>query len=145
MVKFESAKPSQEMSGYAQVAYGTDDMWNFEGAVGGALSQNWSARASVLFQRRDDWVTNTYAAGTSDGFEGYDESAARVQFLYEGEGFEGLFNLHKRNLNGTARLFRANIIDPGTNNFVPGFDKDEVSPRMARTSPGWTLGVAARA
>ena len=127
VVKFESAKPTRELSGYAQLAYGTDNMWNFEGAVGGPLSARWSARVSALYQRKDDWVTNTYAAGTSDGFEGYDESAARVQFLYEGEAFEGLFNLHKRHLNGTARLFRANIIDPGSNNFVPGFDKDEVS------------------
>ena len=68
-------------------------MWNLEGAVGGGLSGNWSGRASVLFQRRDDWVTNTYP-GPNDGFEGYDESAARVQALYEGEGFEALFNAH---------------------------------------------------
>ncbi|CAN7551026.1 TonB-dependent receptor [Pseudoxanthomonas sp. LjRoot143] len=127
VVKFESAKPTRELSGYAQLAYGTDNMWNFEGAVGGPLSERWSARVSALYQRKDDWVDNTYTAGTSDGFEGYDESAARVQFLYEGDGFEALFNLHKRHLNGTARLFRANIIDPGTNNFVPGFDKDKVS------------------
>ncbi|HEV7272396.1 TonB-dependent receptor [Pseudoxanthomonas sp.] len=127
VVKFESAKPTRELSGYAQLAYGTDSMWNFEGAVGGPLSERWSARVSALYQRKDDWVDNTYAAGTSDGFEGYDESAARVQFLYEGEGFEALFNLHKRHLNGTARLFRANIIEPGSNDFVPGFDKDKVS------------------
>ena len=30
-------------------------------------------------------------------------------------------------LNGTARLFRANIIKPGTNDFVDGFDRDQVS------------------
>ena len=127
VVKFESAKPTRELDGYAQLAYGTDNMWNFEGAVGGPLSERWSARVSALYQRKDDWVSNTYAAGTSDGFEGYDESAARVQFLYEGDAFEALLNLHKRQLNGTARLFRANIIDPGSNNFVPGFDKDKVS------------------
>src|SRR3546814_8559497 len=57
-------------------------MWNVEGAIGGPLTDRWSARASVLYQRRDDWVDNTYP-GPNDGFEGYDESAARVQFLYE--------------------------------------------------------------
>ena len=138
-MKFESAKPTRELSGYAQLAYGTDNMWNFEGAVGGPLSERWSARVSALYQRKDDWVTNTYAAGTSDGFEGYDESAARVQFLYEGEAFEGLFNLHKRHLNGTARLFRANIFQPGSNDFVPGFDRDTVERvlRLVRISE-WT-------
>ena len=51
VVKFESAKPTRELSGYAQLAYGTDNMWNFEGAVGGPLSARWSARVSALYQR----------------------------------------------------------------------------------------------
>ena len=44
VVKFESAKPTQEFGGYGRVAYGTDNMWNFEGAIGGPLSERWSAR-----------------------------------------------------------------------------------------------------
>lgn len=126
VVKFESVRPSQDLGGYGKVGYGSDDMWNFEGAIGGGLTEQWSARASVLFQRRDNWVENTYP-GPNDGFEGYDESAARVQALFEGDGFEALFNVHARHLNGTARLFRANIIEPGTNDLVDGFDEDKVS------------------
>jgi iron complex outermembrane recepter protein len=144
VVKFESVKPSQDFSGYAKLGYGTDNMWNFEGAVGGPLSERWSARVSTLYQRRDDWVDNTYAAGPNSGFEGYDEAAARVQFLYEGDGFEGLFNLHKRNMNGTARLFRANIIEPGSNDFVDGFDKDKVSTDGVNFSDLQTWGGSAR-
>ncbi|RZA35379.1 MAG: TonB-dependent receptor [Lysobacteraceae bacterium] len=144
VVKFESAKPTQEFGGYGKVAYGTDNMWNVEGAVGGALSDRWSARASVLFQRREDSVTNTHLAGPDRGVEGYDESAARVQFLYEGDAFEGLFNLHKRHLNGTARLFRANIIKPGTNDLVDGFDRDEVSTDGVNFSELDTWGGSAR-
>ncbi|GAB3515117.1 TonB-dependent receptor [Pseudoxanthomonas daejeonensis] len=143
VVKFDSVRPSQELDGYAQLAYGSDAMVNFEGAVGGALGGNWSARASALYQRRDDWVTNTYP-GPNDGFEGYDESAARVQFLYESDAFEALFNLHRRDLNGTARLFRANIIEPGSNRFVPGFDKDEVSLDGVNFSDLETWGGSAR-
>ncbi|MFD0738374.1 TonB-dependent receptor [Lysobacter koreensis] len=126
VVKFESVRPSQDFGGYGKVGVGSDNMWNLEGAVGGALTENWSARASALFQRRDDWVTNTYP-GPNDGFEGYDESAGRVQFLYEGDGFEALLNAHARHLNGTARLFRANIIRPGSNELVAGFDENRVS------------------
>ena len=143
VVKFESAKPTQEFGGYGRVSYGTDNMWNVEGAVGGALTDRWSARASVLFQRREDSVDNTFA-GPNDGFEGYDESAARVQFLYEGDAFEGLFNLHKRHLNGTARLFRANIIEPGTNNLVSGFDREEASLDGVNFSELDTWGGSAR-
>jgi len=144
VVKFESAKPTQDSSGYAQLSYGTDDMWNFEGAVGGALSERWSARVSALFQRREDSVTNTYAPGPERGLEGYDESAARVQFLYEGDAFEGLFNLHARHLNGSARLFRANIIEPGTNNLVDGFDREQVSIDGFNSSELDTRGGSAR-
>jgi iron complex outermembrane receptor protein len=126
VVKFDSVRPSQETEGYAKVGYGRYNQWNLEGAVGGALSERWSARASMLYQRRDDWVDNAYP-GPNDGFEGYDETAARVQFLYEGDGFEALLGAHARHLNGTARLFRANIIEPGTNNLVPGFDRTKVT------------------
>lgn len=143
VVKFDSVRPSQELDGYARLAYGSDAMVNFEGAVGGALGGNWSGRVSALYQRRDDWVTNTYP-GPNDGFEGYDESAARVQFLYEGEEFEALLNLHRRDLNGTARLFRANIIEPGSNRFVPGFDKDKASLDGVNFSDLETWGGSAR-
>ena len=144
VVKFESAKPTRELDGYAQLSYGTDDMYNFEGAIGGPLSERWSARVSALYQRKEDWVTNTYEPGPDRGSEGYDETAARVQFLYEGDAFEALFNLHKRHLNGTARLFRANIIQKGTNNFVPGFDKDKVSIDGENFSELDTWGGSAR-
>lgn len=144
VVKFDSVRPSQDFEGYGKLAYGSDNMWNFEGAVGGALTERWSARVSALYQRRDDSVRNTLAGAPNDGFEGYDESAARVQFLYEGDGFEGLFNLHRRDLNGTARLFRANIVEPGSNRFRPGFDRDTVSLDGVNFSDLETWGGSAR-
>lgn len=144
VVKFDSVRPSQDFEGYGKLAYGSDNMWNFEGAVGGALTDRWSARVSALYQRRDDSVRNTLAGAPNDGFEGYDESAARVQFLYEGDNFEGLFNLHRRDLNGTARLFRANIVEPGSNRFRPGFDRDSVSVDGVNFSDLETWGGSAR-
>ncbi|MEA5666240.1 TonB-dependent receptor plug domain-containing protein, partial [Stenotrophomonas sp. MH1] len=87
VVKFDSVRPTQEFNGYGKVGYGSDNLWNVEAAVGGALSARWSARVSALYQRRDDWVKNT-GTGPNDGLEGYDESAVRVQFLYEGDNFE---------------------------------------------------------
>ncbi len=143
VVKFESVRPSQELDGYGKVGVGSDNMWNLEGAVGGALSENWSARASALFQRRDDWVTNDYP-GPNDGFEGYDESAGRVQFLYEGGEWDLLLNAHARHLNGTARLFRANIIQKGTNDLVDGFDEDSVTLDGLNHSELDSKGASAR-
>ena len=144
VVKFEPAKPTQAFGGYAQVGYGTDNLFNVEAAVGGALSPRWSARVSALYQHRDDTLRNTYTAGPSDGLEGYDESAVRLQFLYEGDAFQGLFNLHRRDLDGTARVFRANIIQPGTNNLVPGFDRTRVAIDAVNRSELETWGGSAR-
>ncbi|MCH8896110.1 MAG: TonB-dependent receptor, partial [Proteobacteria bacterium] len=124
IVKFESVKPSQDQDGYARFSYGTDAQIDFEGAFGGALSDTTSARISVLYTERDDWVDNTFT-GQSDALGGYDELAVRAQLLIEpSDDFSALLNVHSRNLNGTARLFRANIINPGTNDLVSGFTPD---------------------
>ncbi|WP_313319871.1 TonB-dependent receptor [Stenotrophomonas sp.] len=144
VVKFDSARPSQDADGYLKVGYGSYNTWNTQGAYGGPLTDRWSARVSALYQRRDDYVDNTLANAPNDGFEGYDEAAARVQFLYEGDAFEGLFNLHKRKLNGTARLFRANILQPGSNKLVDGFDRDDVSVDGVNFSELETWGGSAR-
>jgi len=126
-VILESRKPSQVADGYAQINYGRFNMVNFEGAVGGALSDNWSSRLSLLFQRRDDFVDNTFT-GEENALEGYDEVAGRLQFLYNnGDGFSALSNFHFRSLDATARLFRANIIQPGSNDLVAGFRRREIS------------------
>ncbi|TWH99460.1 iron complex outermembrane receptor protein [Luteimonas cucumeris] len=128
VVKFESRKPSQETDGYAQVSYGSHDSLNVEGAIGGALSPNWSARAAVLYQKRDDWVDNTHAPGPEDKLEGYEEMAARLQLLYENQnGFSALFNVHARDLGGTARLFRANLFRKGSNDFADHYQRDQVA------------------
>ena len=143
VVKFDSVRPSQDASGYAQLGYGSDDLWTFEGAAGGPLGGGWSGRVSGLFQRRDDSVRNAYP-GPNDGFEGYDESAVRAQALYEGDAFEALLNVHARKLNGTARLFRANIIAPGSNDLVAGFDRDLVTHDGFNHSELDTRGASAR-
>ncbi|KAF1013291.1 MAG: hypothetical protein GAK31_03440 [Stenotrophomonas maltophilia] len=144
MVKFDSARPSQDADGYVKMSYGTYDTWNVQAAYGGPLTSRWSARVSGLYQRRDNYVHNTVANAPSQGFEGYDESAGRVQFLYEGDELETLFNLHKRKLNGTARLFRANIIQPDTNAMVQNFDRDSVSTDGVNFSNLETWGGSAR-
>ena len=146
VVKFESAKPTRELEGYGQVAYGTYGTINTEGAVGGPIGENWSARASVLFQRREEWVENTNpAARTNPDLEGYDESAARVQLQYDGsDTFQALFNVHARHLNGTARLFRANIFKPGSNDLVDGFDPEKVSIDGRNQQTLDTFGAGAR-
>ena len=127
VVKFDSVQPSSDFGGYVNVSDATYNTANIEGAINFALGEGWSARVSGLYQHRDDWVSNSLT-DEHDIYEGYDDRAARVQVLYEpSDNFSALFNAHMRNLDGTARLFRANIIESGTNNLVDGFDPDTIS------------------
>jgi iron complex outermembrane receptor protein len=126
VLKFNSVRPSRERGGYVQASYATHSSINLEGAVGGALNDNWAMRVSGFFQHRDDWVDNVFT-GDGDALEGFDELAGRVQFLYEpGDALSALVNVHARSLDGTARMFRANIFTPGTNDLVPGFNEHSV-------------------
>jgi iron complex outermembrane receptor protein len=125
VVKFNSVRPSQERGGYVKAGYGTHSSINVEGAVGGALSDQWSMRLSGIYQHRDDWVDNL-ATLDSDQFEGFDEVAGRLQFLYESGPLSALVNVHARSLDGTARMFRANIFTPGTNDLQPNFNEHRV-------------------
>ncbi|TAJ71417.1 MAG: TonB-dependent receptor [Phenylobacterium sp.] len=128
VLKFDSVKPSQTFGGYAQASYATHSTINLEGAVGGPIVEGVLAgRISGLYQHRDDWVDNTLTTKKNDS-EGYDQFAIRGQLLFTPtEDLSALLNLHYQHLDGTPRVFRANIIQKGTNNFVPGFKRDEIS------------------
>ncbi len=127
LVKFDSVKPSQEFDGYAAVSYGSRGAVDFEGAVGGGLTDNLSARVSTLWQEKDDYIDNR-----AEGFEqddvlgGYSEKAARIQFLYEMDDFSALLAYRMRDLDGKPIAFRANTIKPETNDLVDGFEHDVV-------------------
>jgi iron complex outermembrane receptor protein len=145
VVKFDSVKPGKTFEGYFSAGFGTLGTTNVEGAATLPISDTVSTRISVLDQRRDDWVHNTYDAGPTQDLEGYRDSAIRAQLSLEpGSGFSALFGLHARDLNGSARLFRANIIEPGTNDLVDGFDKFAISIDGKNESKLTTMGANAR-
>jgi len=128
VVKFDSVKPGKKAEGYGSISVGTFTTVNAEGAGTIPMSDSVSARISVLSQTRKDWVDNTYAPGPTRELEGYRDNALRAQLRVEpSAGFSALFGLHGRDYVGSARVFRANIIQPGTNDFVPGFDHKKVA------------------
>ena len=126
VVKFDSVRPDSELGGYLNVSDATYNTANIEGAINMPFGEGWAARVSALYQHRDDFVGNSLT-GEDDIYEGYNDRAARVQLKYENDKFDALFNVHMRNLDGTARLFRANIIEFGSNDLVDGFDQDSIS------------------
>ena len=122
VIKFESVKPGNKFEGYADVGFGKDGVANLEGAYNLPISPELALRISLQSQSRDDRVHNPRPTGSRD-LEGYDDHAARLQLLYKpSKDFSALFNIHHRDTNGSATLFRANIIQKGTNDLVPGFD-----------------------
>ncbi len=128
LVKLDSVKPSQEdANGYLSVSYGSKGTTDLKGAFGTTLTDNLSARISVLHQDRDDYIDNQ-----APGFErkdvlgGYTDQAARFQLLYEADDFTALFNYHMRDLDGKPIVFYGNAIEQGSNKLVAGFDPDVV-------------------
>ena len=129
VVKVDSVRPNDDYSGFADLSYGNYNTVDFTAAVGGAIVPNkLDFRISVLEERRDDWVHNidpTTAYGKN--LEGYTDTAARLQLLFKPtDTLDALLEVDGRGLDGTARVFRANIIEKGTNNLVPGFKVDQV-------------------
>ncbi len=130
VVKLDSVKPGDnpDWNGQGSVSWGTYNTVNAEAAIGGPLGGGFSVRASGLLQRRDDWVTNTSATGLANKkLEGYTDIAGRLQLGYNSSNFNALLNVHARDLQGTPRVFRAGIIQQGTNDFIAGFDKSKVA------------------
>jgi len=125
VVKFDSVRPADTFGGYASISEATYNTANFDGAINIPLGENWAARISGLYQHRDDYVSNALT-GEDDIYEGYNDRAIRAQLQYDSDNFTALINVHARNLDGTARVFRANIIESGSNDLISGFDQDEV-------------------
>jgi len=115
VVKVDSVRPGDALDGYFRASYGSYSQARVEGAIGTGFGNGWSTRLSVLYMHQDDYVNNGYT-GEDDAYEGFNEWAARFQLAYDNGGkFRALFNLHGRSVDGSAILFRANIIKQGTN------------------------------
>lgn len=128
IVKFDTRKPSEELEGFASATVGEAGTLNFEGALGGRLNRSGTlmGRLSVLRQERDDWISNGFT-GESDVMGGFEELAWRGQLLLEpNDRFSALLNVHGRDLEGTASIFRANIVSTGSNDLNQNFDRDTV-------------------
>ena len=128
IVKVQSKKPTQDFDATVSASYGSFNSTDLRLAVGGGLTDTLSGRVSLLQQDRDDWIDNK-APGfeQKDELGGYSETAGRVQLLWEpNNDFSALFNYHFRDAEADSRVFRANIIKPGTNDLVDDFDRDTV-------------------
>lgn len=129
IVKFDSVRPGEDTNGYARLSYGRYNSVNAQGAVGTQLSDSVSVRFSALYQRQDDYIDNVLPSGTTeDALEGYSEFAARAQLLLEPtDRLEILLGGQVRSLDGTARVFRANVFTRGQRGLNANFRRNQVS------------------
>lgn len=126
IIKFDSVKPGEALNGYAKASAGSYATTEVEGAVGFRVNDSLALRLSGLIQQRDDFVDNVFT-GEENAFEGFEESAARIQALWSPtDATDILINVHGRDNDSDARLFRANIIDQGSRGLSDSFDFDRV-------------------
>jgi outer membrane receptor protein involved in Fe transport len=125
IVKFDTKKPTQEFEADVSVNYGEHATGGVTAAVGGG-GEVASARLSMMYQERGDWITNAFT-GDRNVMGGFQEFAWRGQLQLEPtERFTALFNIHGRDYDGTASIFRANVLGPGSNGFNSNYDRDVV-------------------
>ena len=144
IVKFESARPTQRLEGYGRLSYGQYSSSNFEGALSGPIIPSvLSARLSLLDQRRGDWIDNAHT-NEDDAVGGYRDIAGRLQFLWTPTPeLEAWVKLHARDLDGTARLFRANTLSKGQGDLVSDFDRSSIAHDGRNEQTLSTQGLAA--
>jgi len=128
VVKFETRRPTLgDATGNFRASFGTFNTFDVSGGVNVPLGEKVSMRLSALYQTRDDWVDNEYEPGPEDELGGYTTGAGRFQLLWSPtENFDLLVNAHAWDVDGTARIFRANILEPGGGGLVGGFEQDKV-------------------
>ena len=127
IVKIDTIKPSEEFSARGSASGGSFGTVAIDGGVGGAIVPGvLSARASVLYQRRDDWIDNAFT-GEDDALGGYTDFAGRLQLLLTpAERLSVWLSGQYRKLDGTSTPFRANILGPGDNELNANYDRDTV-------------------
>jgi iron complex outermembrane receptor protein len=128
VVKLDSTKPGETISGKVSGSLATYNSINVEAGVGGPLGGGFAYRVSGLIQHRDDWVKNVSTSPlsvASKELEGYTDIAGRLLLSYTDGPFDALLNVHVRDLDGTPRVFRAGLFRQGSNEFSAGFDPEK--------------------
>ena len=141
VVKLESAKPQLGVtSGLLSMSDGTYNTAVVQGVVNLPINDVLAFRASTQIQHRDNWVNDPI---NQTHLAGYDDWAGRLQLLFKpSDTFSALFNIHGRSLNGSSTLFRANIIELGSDKLVPGFDPARFYADGPNSSTLGTVGAA---
>lgn len=146
IIKIDTLKPATDRwTGRANASYGSYNSVNVDAGVGGPIIQDVLAvRVSGLYQRRDDWIDNTYSGPSADGtvspkknaMGGFEERDARVQLLLAptGSNFSMLTSFHARQYSGTSTIFHRAAFTKGSND-VSDEPRDKIALDEAHNNP----------
>ncbi|WP_313439943.1 TonB-dependent receptor domain-containing protein [Novosphingobium sp.] len=146
IIKIDTIKPATDRwTGRANASYGSYNSVNVDAGVGGPIIQDVLAvRVSGLYQRRDDWIDNTYSGPSADGtvspkknaMGGFEERDARVQLLLAptGSNFSMLTSFHARKYSGTSTIFHRAAFTKGSND-VSNEPRDKIALDEAHNNP----------
>ena len=113
----------------SRLSYGELDTANVQGAIGGGLTDTVSARASPSCTSRaaTGSTTRSRRRERRDGRLSTSSRGGRSCCSSRPSQFALLFNVHGRDIDGTASIFRANVLGPGSDGFNSNYDRDSVS------------------
>jgi len=146
IIKIDTIKPSTDhWTGRGNASYGSYNSVNVDAGVGGPIIQDVLAvRVSGLYQRRDDWIDNTYSGPSADGtvspkkdaMGGFEERDARIQLLLAptGTGFSMLTSFHARKYSGTSTIFHRGAFTKGSND-VSDEPRSQIALDEAHNNP----------
>ncbi|WP_115718800.1 TonB-dependent receptor [Gallaecimonas mangrovi] len=80
LINIETRAPTDDVEGYAEASVANHNARRYQGAVGGGLSDAWSARLSGSSYKTDGDYFNSYQQRPTDG---RDENTARLKLRYQ--------------------------------------------------------------
>ncbi len=137
IIKFDTRKPTEDFEAYTVLSAGSLGTLNAEGAISGSLNDEGTllGRLSVISQNRDDWIDNNFN-GVSNAMGGFSDLAWRGQLLANlSDDLSVLLNVHGRDYDGTATVFRANAISTGAEGFGRNYNRDTVQFNNGGNNP----------
>ena len=97
-INYITAKPTQELSGYAKASYGRYDAVQLEGAVSGGITDNLAGRVAIVYNNDNGWMdarTNLPGTVAGDELNNTDSYAWRALLTWmPQDNVEILFNVH---------------------------------------------------
>jgi iron complex outermembrane receptor protein len=140
-VNIISRKPSEENEGQIEAGFGSYRNWHVDGAIGGALTSNLTARLAIQTVQQDSGAQTNYVTGNRIGK--IDRTNGRVQLQWKpSDSLNILLNAHNGYDHSDVTLYKANNVLTGEENQYAGKPRVAgagVDPHMRLESSGVSL------